>query len=79
MMVDKTDIYKLLKRDQQYSIPVFQRLYSWERAQCKRLWYDIIAMKDQNEKKKGHFLGSIVCIAEKTSPTGVQKYMVIDG
>lgn len=37
----------------------------------------IVAM--QKENREGHFLGYIVCIAEKTAPTGVQKYMVIDG
>lgn len=77
MDADKGNIYKLLNGDKQYLIPVYQRLYSWEQAQCSRLWLDIVAM--QKENKEGHFLGSIVCIAEKTSPTGVQKYMVIDG
>lgn len=77
MDADKGNIYKLLNGDKQYLIPVYQRLYSWEQAQCSRLWLDIVAM--QKENKEGHFLSSIVCIAEKTSPTGVQKYMVIDG
>lgn len=77
MDADKGNIYKLLNGDKQYLIPVYQRLYSWEQAQCSRLWLDIVTM--QKENKEGHFLGSIVCIAEKTSPTGVQKYMVIDG
>ena len=77
MDADKGNIYKLLNGDKQYLIPVYQRLYSWEQAQCSRLWFDIVTM--QKENKEGHFLGSIVCIAEKTSPTGVQKYMVIDG
>ncbi len=77
MDADKGNIFKLLNGDKQYLIPVYQRLYSWKQEQCNRLWLDIVAM--QKENKNGHFLGSIVCIAEKTSPTGVQKYMVIDG
>lgn len=77
MDADKGNIYKLLNGDKQYLIPVYQRLYSWDESQCSRLWSDIVIM--QKENKQGHFLGSIVCIAEKTSPTGVQKYMVIDG
>lgn len=77
MDADKGNIYKLLNGDKQYLIPVYQRLYSWEESQCSRLWNDIVVM--QKENRQGHFLGSIVCIAEKTSPTGVQKYMVIDG
>lgn len=29
--------------------------------------------------KSGHFVGSIVNIAEQAMPTGVQKFMIIDG
>ena len=29
--------------------------------------------------KVGHFVGSIVNIVEQAMPTGVQKYMIIDG
>lgn len=32
-----------------------------------------------NGNKQGHFVGSIVNIAEQAMPTGVQKYMIIDG
>lgn len=77
MDAEKGNIFKLLNGLKQYLIPVYQRLYSWEQSQCQRLWDDIVTM--QKENREGHFLGSIVCIAEKTSPTGVQKYMVIDG
>jgi uncharacterized protein with ParB-like and HNH nuclease domain/predicted transport protein len=33
----------------------------------------------QKTSKVGHFVGSIVNIAEQAMPTGVQKYMIIDG
>ena len=33
----------------------------------------------QRKGKAGHFVGSIVNIAEQAMPTGVQKYMIIDG
>lgn len=33
----------------------------------------------QKKDKVGHFVGSIVNIAEQAMPTGVQKYMIIDG
>lgn len=77
MDATKSNIFSLLNGQIQYIVPVYQRLYSWEIEQCQCLWADILAM--QNENREGHFLGSIVCIAEKTSPIGVQKYMVIDG
>ena len=50
---------------------------SWDIEQCKRLWNDIVEM--QKKGKVGHFVGSIVNIAEQAMPTGVQKYMIIDG
>ena len=77
MDAGKGNIFELLNGLKQYIVPVYQRLYSWELPQCQRLWNDIVIM--QKENRQGHFLGSIVCIAEKTAPTGVQKYMVIDG
>ena len=33
----------------------------------------------QRKGKAGHFVGSIVNITEQAMPTGVQKYMIIDG
>lgn len=50
---------------------------NWDIEQCKRLWNDIVEM--QKKGKVGHFVGSIVNIAEQAMPTGVQKYMIIDG
>ena len=63
--------------NKQFLIPVYQRYYSWDIEQCKRLWNDIVGMQKKN--KQGHFVGSIVNIAEQAMPTGVQKYMIIDG
>lgn len=73
----KGNIYEILNGNKQFLIPVYQRYYSWDIDQCKRLWNDIVEM--QKEGKVGHFVGSIVNIAEQAMPTGVQKYMIIDG
>ena len=77
MDANKGNIFELLNGLKQYIVPIYQRLYSWDESQYGRLWDDIVEM--QKESRDSHFLGSIVCIAEKTAPTGVQKYMVIDG
>ena len=71
------NIYEILNGNKQFLIPVYQRYYSWDIEQCKRLWNDIVEM--QKKGKVGHFVGSIVNIAEQAMPTGVQKYMIIDG
>ena len=73
----KGNIYEILNGNKQFLIPVYQRYYSWDIEQCKRLWNDIVEM--QKKGKVGHFVGSIVNIAEQAMPTGVQKYMIIDG
>ena len=73
----KGNIYEILNGNKQFLIPVYQRFYSWDIDQCKRLWNDIVEM--QRKSKAGHFVGSIVNIAEQAMPTGVQKYMIIDG
>lgn len=73
----KGNIYEILNGNKQFLIPVYQRYYSWDIEQCKRLWNDIVKM--QKKGKVGHFVGSIVNIAEQAMPTGVQKYMIIDG
>lgn len=73
----KGNIYEILNGNKQFLIPVYQRYYSWDIEQCKRLWTDIVDM--QRKGKVGHFVGSIVNIAEQAMPTGVQKYMIIDG
>ncbi len=77
MDASKGNIFEILDGKRQFVVPVYQRYYSWDKSQCERLWDDIVNMQKQN--KKGHFVGSIVNIAEKTPPTGVQKYMIIDG
>lgn len=73
----KGNIFEILNGNKQFLIPVYQRYYSWNIEQCRRLWNDIVDMQKRN--KAGHFVGSIVNIAEQAMPTGVQKYMIIDG
>lgn len=46
----------------QYTIPVYQRSYSWKKQQCNQLYDDII---DSVKKGRNHYLGSIV-YSEKT-------------
>ena len=63
MDATKGNIYAILNGNKQFLIPVYQRYYSWETEQCIRLWNDIVDMQKKN--KVGHFVGSIVNIAEQ--------------
>lgn len=73
----KGSIDEFLNGRNQFSIPVYQRAYSWEKKQCMRLWKDILEMYKSDGKK--HFLGTIVNVAENFAPTGIHKYTIIDG
>lgn len=61
-----------------FVVPVFQRPYSWEEANCKQLWEDILAT-GRNEQHS-HFTGSVVWIQDGTmSAAGVTRRLLIDG
>lgn len=60
MEADATTLLKFIKDNQkQLVIPIYQRVYSWEKEQCKQLWDDIIKIGG-NDKMDGHFIGSIL-------------------
>ena len=64
---------------QQFSIPIFQRRYSWEEKDCQQLLDDILRVGG-NDKIDSHFLGSIVYVQKGLAPRGtVPKLLVIDG
>jgi uncharacterized protein with ParB-like and HNH nuclease domain len=73
MNVQKTPIYQFLEgAGKSFVIPVYQRDYAWTIPNCQKLWDDIVFM--ETNKKQGHFLGTIVTIAND-----FQEYLVIDG
>lgn len=49
MDAQKGNIFEILNGNKQFIIPVYQRFYSWEKEQCKRLWDDIV---DMQKKRK---------------------------
>lgn len=71
------NVYGILEGSKQYIIPVYQRIYSWGQLECDRLWSDIVDM--HNNRKTGHFIGTIVNVAERMAPVGIQEFMIIDG
>ena len=77
MDAKKGNIFEILNGYRQFIIPVYQRTYSWELSHCEKLWKDIVNM--QKGKRNSHFVGSVVNVAEQVMPTGVQKFMIIDG
>ena len=68
-----------LQRPQQFSIPIFQRRYSWTEKDCQQLLNDILRV-GSNDEIESYFLGSIVYIDRQLTAIGaVPKPLVIDG
>ncbi len=65
MEADTTTLLEFIKDNQknQLVIPIYQRLYSWEKEQCKQLWDDIIKIGG-DDKMDGHFIGSILYVLD---------------
>ncbi len=63
-------------QNNQFVIPIYQRLYSWEKEQCEQLWDDIIKIGG-NDKMNGHFIGSILYVRDGI--THSSPLLIIDG
>ncbi len=65
-------------QEKQFVIPIYQRVYSWEKEQCKQLWDDIIKTGG-NDQIEGHFIGSIVFVHDGIYTTSHNELLIIDG
>lgn len=78
MDANKGNIHLIFDGHRQFIIPIYQRAYSWGESQRERLWKDIVSMIKSN--KQGHFIGSIVNVAEgELAAVGIHKFVLIDG
>ena len=59
MKIVEANIIEFLEGKVQYQIPIYQRNYSWNKDDCKKLLNGIIAVAE-DEKRNHHFLGSII-------------------
>ncbi|QQW81975.1 DUF262 and DUF1524 domain-containing protein [Helicobacter pylori] len=79
MKADSTPLLKFIKDNQknQLVIPIYQRVYSWEKEQCKQLWDDIIKIGG-DDKMDGHFIGSILYVLDGITHSD-NALLIIDG
>ncbi|GAA9906834.1 DUF262 and DUF1524 domain-containing protein [Helicobacter pylori] len=79
MEAEATTLLKFIKDNQknQLVIPIYQRLYSWEKEQCKQLWDDIIKIGG-DDKMDGHFIGSILYVLDSITHSN-NALLIIDG
>ncbi|GAA7288401.1 DUF262 domain-containing protein [Helicobacter pylori] len=63
-----------------FSIPVYQRNYTWEEENCEKLLQDIVSI---SQNKKTHFMGAITYILhlidDEKSLRQLQEFVIIDG
>lgn len=79
MEATQAQLLNLLDGKKQFTIPIYQRTYSWHLKQCQQLFNDIQRI-GVDESELSHFIGSIVYFKPGTSPiTSVPELLVIDG
>ncbi|GAA8699000.1 hypothetical protein oki298_06530 [Helicobacter pylori] len=79
MKADANKLLNFIKDNQknQLVIPIYQRLYSWEKEQCKQLWDDIIKIGG-NDKMDRHFIGSILYVLDGITHSD-NALLIVDG
>ncbi len=79
MEAEATTLLNFIKDNQknQLVIPIYQRLYSWEKEQCKQLWDDIIKIGG-DDKMGGYFIGSILYVLDRITHSN-NALLIIDG
>ncbi|GAA9362079.1 DUF262 and DUF1524 domain-containing protein [Helicobacter pylori] len=79
MKADVTPLLKFIEDNQknQLVIPIYQRVYSWEKEQCKQLWDDIVKTGG-SDQIEGHFIGSILYVLDGITHSN-NILLIIDG
>ena len=70
----KISEYLELELDTVFSIPAYQRAYSWGTTQCDKLWQDIDDFMESNSKEP-YFFGTIIINCQDNVP----ELTLIDG
>jgi len=80
MKANEAAFLELIKKSPQFSIPIYQRTYSWTEKECRQLWDDILRTGERDDIPS-HFVGSIVYITKRAHETilSPSSLLVIDG
>jgi Protein of unknown function DUF262 len=75
--------HQIIQGEKQLRVPLYQRTYSWQEAQLRQLWDDVLDQADgltTLAPGPTHFLGSIVLAPSPAlGPAGVMKWIIVDG
>lgn len=78
----ETNLEGVLEGKKQYQVPLYQRRYTWGKAQIDQLWADLLDIVEARsaDPNATHFIGSLVLAASPDNgAVGVQKFLVVDG
>lgn len=79
MKATSANFLTVIKGPKQFVIPIYQRTYSWQIAQCNKFFNDILRIS-RDPNTPGHFIGSVVYFQESIhTVSDVPKLLVIDG
>lgn len=79
MKANAVPLLTLLRETPQFTIPIWQRTYSWTERECGRLWEDILRA-GSDDSIEAHFINSIVYVGPGTYVSaGHNPMLVIDG
>lgn len=79
MKASEVHLLTLIQKSNQFTIPIYQRTYSWTEVECEQYWQDIIRAGSRDDLRS-HFVGSIVYIAKTHSNIAQSSpSLVIDG
>ena len=79
MKSDVITVGELLADNTQYKVPIYQRVYSWKAEQWRQLWSDLVELSEDDENRKVHFLGPLICSDYYLTPGGLNRYLLVDG
>ncbi|MFD7308557.1 DUF262 domain-containing protein [Promicromonospora sp. NPDC059942] len=69
----------LLKKSNQFVVPIYQRAYAWTRGEVEQLWADILRA-GSNNSLGAHFTGSVVYVEKAQGAiTDIEPNLIIDG
>ena len=79
MKATEVNYLKFLEGTKQFTVPIYQRTYSWTIKQCEQLWNDLVRV-GRDDDVPAHFIGSIVYIESGLyQVSSVSQLLVIDG
>jgi len=78
MQATTSTLGEILGGQNQYIIPLFQRVYSWKRKNWEQLWEGVSELLDPETRQRHHFMGPLVFVRAVQDVLAPQIW-VIDG